>query len=235
MKKKERSASEKRDRLLGVATAAPAAILLCVFTVYPVIYLIYRSLYSGSLISLEKEFVGLDNYKEILFDETFHKVLVNTIIYTVLFVGLTMVLAIIIAVWLNSSRQKKLNNMVEACIFTPPVISLVSVSIVFLWLMEPDTGFFNMVLTALGMDKFPFLSSPSTAMLSLVLVMMEERGILCAAGDGGVKNCSGQYLRSGGAGQYAEDPYLFQDYPADDFTHDPVYLRGGFHCLIPNF
>ena len=84
MKKKERSASEKRDRLLGVATAAPAAILLCVFTVYPVIYLIYRSLYSGSLISLEKEFVGLDNYKEILFDETFHKVLVNTIIYTVL-------------------------------------------------------------------------------------------------------------------------------------------------------
>ena len=172
MKKKERSASEKRDRLLGVATAAPAAILLCVFTVYPVIYLIYRSLYSGSLISLEKEFVGLDNYKEILFDETFHKVLVNTIIYTVLFVGLTMVLAIIIAVWLNSSRQKKLNNMVEACIFTPHVISMVSVSIVFLWLMEPDTGFFNMVLTALGMDKFPFLSSPSTAMLSLVLVMV---------------------------------------------------------------
>ncbi len=133
-----------------MATAAPAAILLFIFTVYPVIYLIYRSLYSGSLISLEKEFVGLENYEEIVFDETFHKVLMNTIIYTVLFVGLTMVLAIIIAVWLNGSRQKKLNNMVEACIFTPHVISMVSVSIVFLWLMEPDTGFFNMVLTALG-------------------------------------------------------------------------------------
>ena len=99
MKKKERSASEKRDRLLGIVTASPAAILLCVFTVYPVIYLIYRSLFSGSLISTKKEFVEIDNYKEILFDETFHKVLMNTIIYTVLFVGLTMVLAIIIAVW----------------------------------------------------------------------------------------------------------------------------------------
>ena len=165
MKKKERSASEKRDRLLGIVTASPAAILLCVFTVYPVIYLIYRSLFSGSLISTEKELVRIDNYKEILFDETFHKVLMNTIIYTVLFVGLTMVLAIIIAVWLNASRQKKLNNMVAACIFTPHVISMVSVSIVFLWLMEPDTGFFNMVLTSLGLDKFPFLSSPSTAMI----------------------------------------------------------------------
>ena len=167
--KKKRSASEKRDRLLGVITAAPAAILLCVFTVYPVIY---RSLFSGSLISAKKEFVGVDNYKEIFFDETFHKVLANTVIYTVLFVGLTMVLAILIAVWLNGSRQKKLNNMVEACIFTPHVISMVSVSIVFLWLMEPDTGFFNMVLTKLGVGKYPFLSSPKTAMISLVLVMV---------------------------------------------------------------
>ena len=172
MKKKERSASEKRDRLLGMITASPAAILLCIFTVYPVIYLIYRSLFSGSLISAKKEFVGFDNYTEIFADETFHKVLANTVIYTVLFVGLTMVLAILIAVWLNGSRQKRLNNMVEACIFTPHVISMVSVSIVFLWLMEPDTGFFNMILTRLGLEKYPFLSSPSTPMISLVLVMV---------------------------------------------------------------
>jgi sn-glycerol 3-phosphate transport system permease protein len=172
MEKTQRSVSEKRDRLFGILTALPAIILLCIFTVYPVFYLVYKSLFSGSLISAKKEFVGLDNYKEILGSETFHKVLLNTIVYTVLFVGLTMVLAIIIAVWLNGSRQKKLNNMVQACIFTPHVISMVSVSIVFLWLMEPDTGFFNMVLTSLGFEKNPFLSSPSTAMLSLVLVMV---------------------------------------------------------------
>lgn len=137
--------------MLGVATAMPAIILLCIFTVYPVFYLIYRSLFDGSLISPKKRFVGLDNYAEILSSETFHKVLMNTIIYTVLFVGLTMVLAIIIAVWLNGTRQKKLGNMVQACIFTPHVISMVSVSIVFLWLMEPDTGFFNMIITKLGL------------------------------------------------------------------------------------
>ena len=172
MKKSVRSANDKRDRMLGAATALLAIILLCIFTVYPVFYLVYRSMFDGSLISKKMKFVGFENYMEILTSETFHKVLLNTIIYTVLFVGLTMVLAIIIAVWLNGSRQKKLSNAVEACIFTPHVISMVSVSIVFLWLMEPDTGFFNMVLTKLGFEKNPFLSSPTTSMLSLVLVMV---------------------------------------------------------------
>ena len=172
MKKNTLSVSEKKDRMLGFVTALPAMILLCVFTVYPVIYLVYRSLFSGSLISKKKEFVGLENYKEILTSEEFLKVLGNTVIYTVLFVVLTMVLAIVVAVWLNGAKGKRMNNLVEACIFTPHVISMVSVSIVFLWLMEPDTGFFNMIITKLGFSKYPFLSSPETSMISLVLVMV---------------------------------------------------------------
>lgn len=108
MSRKNISASERRDRILGVATAAPAMIFLVIFTVYPVFYLIYYSMFSGSLISTKKKFVGLDNYRELWMSETFHKVLVNTVVYTVLFVGLTMVLAVIIAVWLNGSKHKKL-------------------------------------------------------------------------------------------------------------------------------
>ena len=100
MDKKKRSVSEKRDRMLGFVTAMPAMILLFVFTVYPVFYLIYYSMFSGSLISAKKTFVGLDNYKELFGSETFRMVLVNTVVYTVLFVSLTMVLAVIIAVWM---------------------------------------------------------------------------------------------------------------------------------------
>lgn len=172
MGKKMMSISEKKDRAIGLLTAMPAMVLLFIFTVYPVGYLLYYSLFSGSLISTKKKFVGLDNYRELWESEVFHKVLMNTVVYTVLFVVITMVLAVIIAVWLNGSKHKKLNGMVEGFIFTPHVISMVSVSIVFLWLMDPDTGFLNMVITKLGFSKFPFLSSPSTAMFSLVLVMV---------------------------------------------------------------
>lgn len=119
MDKKKRSVSEKRDRMLGFVTAMPAMILLFVFTVYPVFYLIYYSMFSGSLISAKKTFVGLDNYKELFGSETFRMVLVNTVVYTVLFVSLTMVLAVIIAVWLNGSKHKKLNNMVGGLYLYP--------------------------------------------------------------------------------------------------------------------
>ena len=169
---RKRSISEKQDRLLGFVAVLPAMVLLFVFTLYPVIYLIWDSFYSGSLISAKKKFVGLSNYKELWNSETFHQVLLNTVVYTVLFVVITMVLAVIIAVWLNGSKNKRLNSAVEGFIFTPHVISMVSVSIVFLWLMDPDTGFLNMIITKLGFEKFPFLSSPATSMLSLVLVMV---------------------------------------------------------------
>lgn len=172
MKETRLSISKKRDRITGFIAAMPAMILLFIFTVYPVFYLIFYSLFSGSLISDKKVFIGLDNYKQLASSDTFHQVIANTIIYTVLFVGLTMVLAIVIAVWLNNPKFKKWNNIVQGFIFTPHVISMVSVSIVFLWLMDPDSGFLNLIITKMGFPKYPFLSSPSSAMFSLVLVMV---------------------------------------------------------------
>ena len=57
-----RSAGEQNERLKGYILAAPAVILLTVFTVYPLGYLIYRSLYGGNLITKDPKFVGFDNY-----------------------------------------------------------------------------------------------------------------------------------------------------------------------------
>ena len=53
--------NEKRERLMGYILAAPAVILLVVFTVYPLIYLIYRSLFGGNLIAKDPDFVGIEN------------------------------------------------------------------------------------------------------------------------------------------------------------------------------
>ena len=94
----------------------------------------------------------------------------NTAIYTVITVGLTMVLAIVIAVWLNGKRNSKLNSIAQTFIFTPHIISMVSVSTLFLWLMDSQNGLLNVVLTALGFEPYTFLASPETALLSVSLV-----------------------------------------------------------------
>lgn len=164
------SKNEKRERLMGYLLAAPAVILLFVFTVYPLFYLIYRSLFGGNLIAANPKFVGFKNYQTLIHSDDFHKVLGNTITYTLITVVVTIVLAVIIAAWLNSKRNGGLNNVVQTFIFTPHIISMVSVSTLFLWLMDSHNGFFNSILTMLGLEPYTFLASPDTALFSVALV-----------------------------------------------------------------
>lgn len=163
-------ANEKREKMMGYLMAMPAIVLLVAFTVYPLCYLRYRSFFGGSIISKNPKFVGFENYVALVESTDFHQVLVNTAIYTVITVGLTMVLAIVIAVWLNGKRNAKLNGITQTFIFTPHIISMVSVSTLFLWLMDSKNGFLNAILVALGFEPFAFLSSPDTALLSVSLV-----------------------------------------------------------------
>ena len=162
--------NEKREKLMGYLMAMPAIVLLVAFTLYPLGYLFYRSLYGGSIITKNPKFVGFENYKALAESADFHQVLMNTAIYTVITVGLTMVLAIIIAVWLNGKRNSKLNGIAQTFIFTPHIISMVSVSTLFLWLMDSKNGFLNAILVALGFEPYTFLASPETALLSVSLV-----------------------------------------------------------------
>ena len=166
------STIEKQDRLKGYLLTAPAVILLLIFTVYPLGYLVYRSLYGGSLITKTPKFVGMKNYRILINSKDFHRVLSNTLIYTLITVVFTMVLAILIAVWLNSKRNRKLNETVQTFIFTPHIISMVSVSTLFLWLMDSKYGLFNVILKALGLPTSTFLASPDTALFSLALVQV---------------------------------------------------------------
>lgn len=164
------SMTERQERLKGYILAAPAVILLMIFTVYPLCYLIYRSLFGGNLITKAPKFVGADNYKTLFESGDFHQVLANTLIYTVITVVFTMVLAVVIAAWLNSKKNRRLNEMVQTCIFTPHIISMVSVSTLFLWLMDSKNGLLNIVLNALGFESYTFLASPDTALFSVALV-----------------------------------------------------------------
>ena len=163
-------ANEKREKLMGYLMAMPAIVLLFAFTVYPLCYLRYRSFFGGSIISKNPKFVGFENYKALAESADFHQVLMNTAIYTVITVGLTMVLAVIIAVWLNGKRNEKMNGITQTLIFTPHIISMVSVSTLFLWLMDSKNGFLNAILVMLGFEPYTFLASPETALLSVSLV-----------------------------------------------------------------
>jgi sn-glycerol 3-phosphate transport system permease protein len=162
-----------RENLKAYVLIGPAVLLLVVFIIYPIFYLFRSSLYDGSLISKKRNFTGLENFRFLFFDYAdFRLVMANTIVYSIGLVSVLVVLSTLFALWINGNIQKRLNSLTLAAAFTPHIVSLVSVSMVFLWLMDPQIGAINSVIRLLGLRPFPFLASSKTALASLIMMMV---------------------------------------------------------------
>lgn len=146
----------------------PALLIFMVFFLYPIGYMIYLSFTSWNLISPDKEFVGFANYLELFAEPEFHQVLFNTFLYTILTVSLALSIALLLALWLN--KRGMLYGVVQGAVFTPYIISLVSVSLLWMWMMDPRYGLLNWVLSWFGLPPSKWLTDTGSAIYGLILV-----------------------------------------------------------------
>lgn len=156
------------QKLRPYGMVAPAIVIFSMFFIYPIFYMIYLSMFDWNFVSPTKTFVGLQNFRDLLAEPDFLKVLSNTTVYTALTVSLTTGLALLLALWLN--RKSLFHGFVQGAVFSPHIISLVSISLLWSWLMDPEYGLLNWVIGLAGFDPLQWLSHPSTALVSLVLV-----------------------------------------------------------------
>ncbi|MDQ0297703.1 sn-glycerol 3-phosphate transport system permease protein [Salibacterium salarium] len=150
------------------AMITPSMIVFCLFFIYPIGYMIYLSLHDWNFVSPVKDFVGLSNFTSLFSEQEFLEVMRNSLVYTVLTVTLTTGTSLGLAVWLN--KQGIVYRFVQGAMFSPHIISLVSISMLWMWLMDPDYGLLNWFLGLFGLPESPWLTDPSTSLLSLVLV-----------------------------------------------------------------
>ncbi|UCF18605.1 MAG: sugar ABC transporter permease, partial [Gemmatimonadota bacterium] len=120
-----------------------------------------------NLLEDAKPLVGLRHYIELAGDGLFWNAAKNTALYS-LYVPLTMACALGVALLLN--RSIKGVALLRAVFFLPYITSFVAISIVWQWLYEPDFGLFNWLLSRIGLGPFPWLNSPSTALLALIIM-----------------------------------------------------------------
>ncbi len=147
---------------------APAITVFCLFFIYPIGYMIYLSMHDWNFVSPEKTFVGGDNFKNLFSEREFIEVMQNTFTYTGLTVSLTISISLLLALWLN--RKGAVYGMIQGAIFSPHIISLVSVSMLWMWLMDTDYGLLNWFLNLFGFSNVPWLTDPNTSLFSLVIV-----------------------------------------------------------------
>ncbi|WJH35006.1 sugar ABC transporter permease [Paenibacillus aurantius] len=166
-----RTSGSLRRRLEGFkdfAFALPALAFLFAFVYYPLVYSGYLSFTNWNMTKPTKKFVGLENYTKLLTDELFYKVLRITFTYTILDVALTLILGLALALLFNVASRTF--NFMRAVIFMPYYISMVIVSMVFLWIFNTRYGLLNVLVTKLGFEPVQWLQNPKTAMWALVVV-----------------------------------------------------------------
>ncbi|WP_088891988.1 carbohydrate ABC transporter permease [Leptolyngbya ohadii] len=157
------------DRLIPWLFLAPALVLLGIFVLYPIAYLVYLSFTAGSFTRAGVHWVGLQNYGRLLTDPDFWQVLGNTAYFTIATVIPSLIIPLGLAVLLNRLMPIGLRDFLRTAYFIPSVTSIAAVGLGFRWLFQTD-GVVNQVLTRLGLEAVPWLSSPIWAMPVLILL-----------------------------------------------------------------
>ncbi len=147
----------------------PYYIFFMIFIALPIIVNIVLSFTDFNL--REMSFVGLENYIKLFSDATFIRSVQNTIVYVVFTVGITIVLGLMCALALNNVAFWGA-KFFRGIYFMPYVISMVSCSMVWLWLYEPSAGFINELMRLLGLPTQKWLYDERFAMGSVILMVV---------------------------------------------------------------
>lgn len=151
----------------GYLLVVPACIGLGVFVMVPVGWSFYLSFHKWNLIS-SPSFVGVQYYRELFADSVFLSSLKTTFIFTLIAVPGQFLFSLMLAVLLNS-RFVKFRNFFRLAYFTPVVVSMVIVSIIWAFIYDPGIGFANYLLTGLGFPPHHWLSSSSEALPAIAI------------------------------------------------------------------
>lgn len=158
-----------KENLMGYSFLAPALILLTVFLIIPVIMVFYYAFTDYYLLSPDaRQFIGLDNFKRLFDDPVFRKSIWNTAKFVVWIIPVQLGAALGMALIIN--KQRRGNLFFKVAFFAPVVMSLVVISILWLYLLNPNEGLINTLLNRIGIANQPFLTSPKQAMYTIVFV-----------------------------------------------------------------
>lgn len=157
------------DLLSAFGFLTPAMVLAILFIVLPIALAFTYAFTDYYLLKpQDKQFIGLENFARMMSDEVLIKSFFNTLQFVLLVVPLQLSMALGLALIVN--KKIKGSSFFRTAYFSPAVLSLVVISILWTVMLNPTSGLINQILFNLGLSKQPFLTSPSQAMLTIVFI-----------------------------------------------------------------
>jgi multiple sugar transport system permease protein len=192
LRRPRRSAIAAEDARAAFIFLLPALAIFAAFLYGPILYAFWLSLHDWNVVTPEKPFVGLENYRQLAANDDFQTALRNTLWYSAGVVPAQTAIGLGLAVLAN--RRLRGRAVFRTAFYFPSISSSVVISIIFLWLYA-NNGLVNFVLGALGFptprppwvqnprgviamaleaggvaDVSPWLAGPSVALLSIMLM-----------------------------------------------------------------
>lgn len=159
----------KQKQFLPYLFLVPSVVILGLFVGYPLLQTFYLSFFRWNMVSPKKEFVGLDNYIKVFQDPIFHKVLMNTFFYILIFLIFSCILPYIVS-FLIDVVIVKWKRFYTGVFFMPAVISLVVVAMVFTWILNPVSGPVALIFRGFGL-RLPIWSNIEGVVISVIALV----------------------------------------------------------------
>jgi multiple sugar transport system permease protein len=169
--------NEKKQFRAGIGFTSLWIVGLAAFTAYPILASLYYSFCDYSILK-SPVWIGLENYQQLAQDGLFWKSLRNTLFYAGLSVPLGTIVALGLAVLLNSEVRGK--SAYRLLFFMPSIVPIVASSMLWLWIFNGQyglmNGFLNLFLTPFGLHGPAWLADPAWSKPALVIMSLWGTG-----------------------------------------------------------
>lgn len=172
------SGRTRRDFFVFLALALPNLALIAVFTYLPLINNMYYSTLDWTLGSTSATVVGLDNYVNFFTSSDAPQVLGTTLVFTVVTVGGSMVLGLLVALALNAKVRG--TTFARSAVFAPYVLSGVGVGLVWLFIFDPGYGVLSWLLRGIGQPSPQWINDPQLSLVMVIIVYVWKNLGYCA-------------------------------------------------------
>jgi len=153
----------------GLFTLGPILLWYLVFPFWSILNAVVISVLNYQLLRPStSKFVGAKNFTDLLNSSLFWTSLEQTLVYAVGLFVILLPLSLLIASCLVSVVRGR--GIYQFVVFLPVVVSLVAISLLFKYLMDPQVGLFDQILGSLGLPESKFLASDDSALPSVIAV-----------------------------------------------------------------
>ena len=148
---------------------APAMIVILVFLYLPIILNYMNSLYEWGAVSKDVTWIGIENYKELLQDETIRIAIKNNLIFMIMSIVCQIGVSLVIAAVLENKFMRRWQSIFRTIYFIPSLLMITVTGITFKMLYSPTIGLINPLLELFGIDtsNIDILGNPESAIFGV--------------------------------------------------------------------